>query len=70
ATLLRDRPIETDFSAADIASLTTVGHEYGLSAYDAEYLMLAERRGLPLATGDKNLIRAAEAVGVPLVEAA
>ncbi|MBV9786147.1 MAG: type II toxin-antitoxin system VapC family toxin [Acidisphaera sp.] len=39
-----------------------------LTAYDATYLELAVRRGLPLATGDKALQRAAAAVGVPLLE--
>jgi predicted nucleic acid-binding protein len=37
-----------------------------LSAYDAAYLELALRRGLPLATLDAELKDAARAVGVPL----
>lgn len=37
-----------------------------LSAYDAAYLELAMRRGLPLATLDEKLKMAASAVGVPL----
>ena len=36
-----------------------------LSAYDAAYLELALRRGLPLATLDDKLKTAASAVGVP-----
>lgn len=36
-----------------------------LSAYDAAYLELAMRRGLPLATLDDKLKAAASAVGVP-----
>src|SRR3954447_18981818 len=36
-----------------------------LSAYDAAYLELAMRRGLPLATLDARLKAAAAAVGVP-----
>ncbi len=39
-----------------------------LSAYDAAYLELAMREGLPLATQDAALREAAERVGVALVE--
>jgi predicted nucleic acid-binding protein len=39
-----------------------------LSAYDAAYLELALRRGLPLATLDDRLKAAAAVVGVPLFE--
>jgi predicted nucleic acid-binding protein len=41
-----------------------------LSAYDAAYLELAIREGLPLATLDDDLRRAAPAAGVMLVGAA
>jgi predicted nucleic acid-binding protein len=40
----------------------------GLSAYDAAYLELAMREGLPLATQDETLRAAAQRVGVPLVD--
>lgn len=40
-----------------------------LSGYDASYLELALRRGLPLATLDEDLQKAAAASGVKLVEA-
>ena len=43
---------------------------YHLSAYDAAYLELAIREGLPLATLDDNLRRAAAGAGVALVGAA
>lgn len=39
---------------------------HGLSAYDATYLELATREGLPLATLDGRLRSAAVRVGVPL----
>jgi predicted nucleic acid-binding protein len=38
-----------------------------LTIYDACYLELALRRTLPLATLDRELRRAAEAEGVPLL---
>ena len=40
---------------------------YGLSAYDASYLMLALERGLPLATLDRKLASAAMQMAVPLL---
>lgn len=39
---------------------------YKLSTYDAAYLELAIREGLPLASLDKNLIKAAKKAGVAL----
>ncbi len=39
---------------------------HGLTTYDACYLELARRRGIPLATLDAALRRAAEAEAVPL----
>jgi predicted nucleic acid-binding protein len=40
---------------------------FGLTAYDAAYLELAQRQRLPLATLDGELIRAALAENMPLV---
>lgn len=40
--------------------------QQNLTAYDAAYLELALRRGLPLATLDANLKRAAKDLGVPI----
>jgi predicted nucleic acid-binding protein len=40
--------------------------EEGLSAYDASYLLLAQKLACPLATLDKNLRRAAKKGGVAL----
>jgi predicted nucleic acid-binding protein len=45
---------------------THLARANNLSAYDAAYLELAMRRGLPLATLDEKLKTAARAVGVPL----
>ena len=39
-----------------------------LTVYDAMYLDVAQRRGLPLATRDRQLKDAARASGVPLIE--
>ena len=48
------------------AALLAVMRRAGLSAYDASYLELAERRGWPLATRDRPMQRAAQRLGVPL----
>ena len=40
---------------------------FRLTVYDAAYLELAMRRGLPLATLDRDLRAAASAAGVPLL---
>lgn len=42
------------------------GARFNLSGYDASYLALAMQEGVPLATNDDALRRAAEAAGVPL----
>jgi predicted nucleic acid-binding protein len=42
-------------------------HEHGLTPYDAAYLELATRKGLPLATLDRDLIRASNAAAVKLL---
>ena len=47
-----------------------LARRYYLSAYDAAYLELAIREGLPLATLDDDLRRAAADAGVALVGAA
>lgn len=41
---------------------------HGLTVYDALYLELAERRGLPLASFDADLNDAARRIGIELVE--
>ena len=44
--------------------LHLLAQEYSLSAYDAAYLELAQRRTLRLATLDRNLLRAARRAGI------
>jgi predicted nucleic acid-binding protein len=45
-----------------------LANQYRLTAYDAAYLELAQRTGLPLATLDGDLRKAAIAAGAALVE--
>lgn len=44
------------------------GLTHNLSSYDASYLELAMRRGLPLATRDARLAQAAGVVGVSILQ--
>lgn len=45
-----------------------VGRQHRLSAYDAAYLELATREGLPLATLDAQLRTAATKIGVRIIQ--
>lgn len=47
-----------------------LAERHGLTAYDAVYLELALRLALPLASGDKRLVAAAECAGVSVLPAA
>lgn len=58
--------IEVDQFAVAPRILVDLGRRHQLSGYDAAYLELAQHRGLPLATRDAGLARAARAAGVPL----
>jgi len=68
---LRRLPIQIEHRpAAWIAQqVLPLARTYQLSAYDAAYLELAIREGLPLATLDDDLRQAARAAGVALVQA-
>lgn len=64
-TLLRDLPIEVEeMTFSELSDLASLAREYGLSAYDAAYLGVAVRRGIPLATRDCSLREAARTSGV------
>ena len=66
--LLRSLPLIVDDAAALAGSDTLLDlmRMHRLTAYDATYLELARRHGLPLATKDRDLLAAAPALGVPL----
>lgn len=66
---LQALPIALDADTAGHAwgATTRLAEQYGLSAYDAAYLELAERLGLPLASLDRALRNAAAARGRPLL---
>ena len=59
--------LDVDRNTPDPERLFTLAGHYGLSAYDATYLELALRRGVPLACWDGGLKAAAEKAGLFLV---
>jgi predicted nucleic acid-binding protein len=63
---LRLLPVAVDHAGADLAWTAVLGfaERFRLTMYDAAYLELAHRRGLPLATGDRALRAAARAMTV------
>jgi len=66
---LRALPIRLDGETASQAWTTTVdlAERFALSAYDAAYLELAQRQGLPLATLDQELRAAAATLGLTVL---
>lgn len=69
-TLLSQLPIfvEQEWPDNRMEELLAVGRANNLSSYDASYLYLAMRKGLPIATLDRKLIEAAKQVEIPMVE--
>ena len=69
--LLEELPVEV--AAHDglpgMTAVTSVGREFGLSAYDAAYVHLARHERVPLATRDRAVRTAAGRAGVRLYEA-
>jgi predicted nucleic acid-binding protein len=70
AQLLQTLPIlveEVDVGRI-LGPVLAVGRAHRLSAYDAAYLELAARQGLPLATQDTRLRKAAGSAGVAVLQ--
>lgn len=66
--MLGDVDIEVDAAtfAHVLSDTLQLARRYRLSAYDASYLELALRLGIPLATLDEDLQKAAKKAGVKL----
>ena len=66
--LIAELPISTDHETTARAwrEILALARAQGLTTYDATYLELAIRRGLPLVTRDEALIAAAGRTGVPV----
>ncbi len=65
---LENLPIHTDVSTAEQAfnRILALADAYKLSSYDAAYFELAIREGLPIATLDKDLKKAAKKAGIEI----
>lgn len=59
-------PVRVD-RLLDESAVLRLARTHRLSVYDASYLELAQREGMPLATLDADLRRAASDEGVPLI---
>jgi predicted nucleic acid-binding protein len=69
-TLLSQLPIVVEYERPEMMKeLLALARAYNLSSYDASYLYLAMRKGLPIATLDNKLIEAAISIDIPILEA-
>jgi predicted nucleic acid-binding protein len=69
-TLLSQLPIVVEYERPEMMKeLLALARAYNLSSYDASYLYLAMRKGLPMATLDNKLIEAAISIDIPILEA-
>ena len=70
-TLLSQLPIFVEYERPEkmMKELLALTRTSNLSSYDASYLDLAMRKGLPIATLDDKLIEAALSIDVPLLAA-
>ncbi len=70
ADLLRGLPIKVDAAGMEqvLGPVLNLARTHKLTAYDASYLELALRAGLPLATQDQRLRMAARQLELPIIE--
>jgi predicted nucleic acid-binding protein len=59
--------VENPLVSRDLGPVLDLARAHDLSSYDASYIELAARQGLPLATHDTRLRAAAERLGISLV---
>ena len=69
-TLLNQLPISVDRSWTErsMKDVLTIGRTHNLSSYDAAYLELAMRRGMPIATLDQNILAATRSIDLPILK--
>lgn len=57
--------VDPETTSRAMEEIAALAREHRLSVYDASYLELAQRLSLPLATLDRDLRKAAKAIGLP-----
>jgi len=65
--LLGQLPIHVEPASVEMGAVLAAGRRHELTAYDAAYLVLAEREGVRLATMDAKLRKAANDGGVAVI---
>ncbi len=67
--LLSELPINVEQETPErmMKEIFALARKHNLSSYDASYLDLAMRKGLPIATLDKNVLAAAKQSKVPVL---
>lgn len=67
--LLESLPLQIDAGMASLVwhDVINLAQQCNLTAYDAAYLELAMRKGLPIASTDRQILAAARALGVALL---
>ncbi len=60
--------VDSETSSRSFGEIVSLARKHRLSTYDATYLELAVRLGLPLASLDRELVAAAEAEGVEVLK--
>lgn len=67
-TLLSQLPILVEYDRPEMMKeLLALARSNNLSSYDASYLDLAMRKGVPIATLDNKLIKAAKRIDIPIL---
>lgn len=61
--------VDSETAERAFGQILALAERYQMTTYDASYLELAQRRGVPIATSDRNLLQAAGAVKVPILQA-
>ena len=58
--------VRVDPTLPNVTAIGALAERYGLTAYDAAYLELAVRQNFGVVTQDRDLVRAADAEGLPV----